>query len=199
MLTISVLPADDIASALPDLARLRIAVFREWPYLYDGDPDYEAKYLAAFAASPGALMVTARHGTDIVGAATGAPLGDHDAAFAAPLIDRGYDPAKVFYCAESVLLPQYRGQGAGRAFFDLREAHARALGHRFSAFCAVIRPEDHPMRPADYSALAPFWTARGYHALDGAIAHYGWRDLGETTETEKPMQIWIKALNSPKA
>lgn len=26
----------DIAPFIPDLARLRIEIFREWPYLYDG-------------------------------------------------------------------------------------------------------------------------------------------------------------------
>ena len=44
----------DILPILPDLARLRIVVFRDWPYLYDGTLDYEEKYLATFAAAKGA-------------------------------------------------------------------------------------------------------------------------------------------------
>ncbi len=39
--------------ALPALARLRIAVFRAYPYLYDGDLAYEEDYVRKFAASPG--------------------------------------------------------------------------------------------------------------------------------------------------
>ena len=31
---------------IPDLARLRIEVFRDFPYLYDGDYDYEKKISA---------------------------------------------------------------------------------------------------------------------------------------------------------
>ena len=31
----------DARPFLDDVARLRIAVFRDFPYLYDGDPDYE--------------------------------------------------------------------------------------------------------------------------------------------------------------
>lgn len=194
MLKITALSPGEIAEALPALARLRIAVFRDWPYLYDGNADYEARYLEAYAKSPGAILVTARFGDDIVGAATGAPLGDHDAAFAAPLADHGFDPAEIFYCAESVLLPEYRGQGAGHAFFDLREAHARSLGLRYAAFCAVIRADDHPSRPADYRPLDPFWTARGYAKLEGAMAQYEWRDVGENQDTEKPLQIWIREI-----
>ena len=35
-----------IAPYIDDLARLRLSVFREFPYLYDGTPEYEADHLA---------------------------------------------------------------------------------------------------------------------------------------------------------
>ncbi|HBF93820.1 MAG TPA: GNAT family N-acetyltransferase, partial [Marinobacter adhaerens] len=37
------LSGDQIKPYLDDLARLRIEVFRHFPYLYDGDMDYERK------------------------------------------------------------------------------------------------------------------------------------------------------------
>ena len=125
---IEVLRGAELAAALEDVARLRIAVFRDWPYLYDGDLDYEARYLASYVDSPGAIVVAALDGTRIVGAATGTPLADHADDFAAPLERHGIDVTQCFYCAESVLLPAYRGQGLGHAFFDGREAAARAGG-----------------------------------------------------------------------
>ncbi|MEE2816993.1 MAG: GNAT family N-acetyltransferase, partial [Pseudomonadota bacterium] len=36
-LRLDVLRGEDLARAIDDVARLRIAVFRDWPYLYDGD------------------------------------------------------------------------------------------------------------------------------------------------------------------
>ena len=45
-----------IAPHVPDLARLRIEVFREFPYLYDGAEDYERKYLQTYINSPRSLM-----------------------------------------------------------------------------------------------------------------------------------------------
>jgi hypothetical protein len=48
------LTGDDITSVLPDLARLRITVFRDWPYLYDGSLAYEEQYLAKLAKAPSA-------------------------------------------------------------------------------------------------------------------------------------------------
>ena len=41
-----------ITRVIPDLAGLRIAVFREWPYLYEGSHAYEEKFLATYADSP---------------------------------------------------------------------------------------------------------------------------------------------------
>ena len=183
-----------LAAALPQVARLRIEVFRAWPYLYDGDLGYEQRYLAAYAASPGAILVGAWDGDRLVGAATGAPMEDHAEAFAAPFAERGYSLAEIFYCGESVLLPEYRGRGVGHAFFDLREAQGRALGRRWSCFCAVIRPDDHPMRPAGHAPLDPFWEKRGYRRMEGLIAAFPWKDLGDTRETEKPMQFWMREL-----
>ncbi len=193
-LQIETVAPDGIPGLLPELARLRIRVFRDFPYLYDGDLAYEERYLAAYADSPGAVIVAVRDGGTLVGAATGAPLGDHDQAFADPLSMAGHDPAQAFYCAESVLLPAYRGRGVGHAFFDHREARARALGLSLSCFCAVIRPADHPARPQDYRPLDGFWLKRGYAPLPGAIARYGWRDIGDADETEKPMQVWQRIL-----
>ncbi len=189
-----VLTGEALDAALDDLARLRITVFRDWPYLYDGDLDYERRYMATYRESERAILVGAFDGAKLVGAGTGTPMEDHADDFAAAF--KGHDMAlsDIFYCAESVLLPDYRGQGAGHRFFDAREDHARRLGRRWSAFASVIRPADHPARPADYRPLDGFWRKRGYAKLDGAMAHFSWKDLGDDHETRKPLQIWIRAL-----
>ncbi|WP_422037496.1 GNAT family N-acetyltransferase [Roseibium sp.] len=191
-LEIRTLTGDALKNALADLARLRISVFHDWPYLYDGSMDYEEKYLQRYAETEGAVIVGAYDGAKLVGAATGEPLGDEYEAFQKPLRERGYDPRKIFYLAESVLDPAYRGQGVGHRFFDEREAHATRLGFGEAMFCGVIRPEDHPMRPADYRPLDPFWKKRGYEKLDGVIVTFPWQDIGDTAETEKPMQVWYR-------
>ncbi|MBD3765301.1 MAG: GNAT family N-acetyltransferase [Rhodobacterales bacterium] len=193
MVTVRRLTGQALDAALDDVARLRLTVFREWPYLYDGDLDYERRYLAACRA-PGAVLVGAFDGTRLVGAATGTRMEDHAADFAAPLAQAGLAPDRVFYCAESVLLPDWRGRGLGHRFFDLREDHARAEGRDWVAFCAVIRPPDHPARPADARSLEPFWRGRGYAPLPGAVAQFAWKDLGQPQETVKPLQIWLRRL-----
>jgi GNAT superfamily N-acetyltransferase len=191
--TTRVLTGEALATALEDVARLRIRVFRDFPYLYDGDADYERDYLRAYQ-SPGAVVVAAMDGGKVVGAATGAPMADHAADFGAAFADRPEPMDQIFYCAESVLLPEYRGQGIGYAFFDAREAHARDLGLTFSVFCSVIRPADHPARPGNYRPLHDFWRKRGYEPLPGVMARFSWKDLGEATDTEKTLQFWMRRL-----
>jgi GNAT superfamily N-acetyltransferase len=182
-----------IAPVVEDLARLRVTVFRDWPYLYDGDTEYEERYLARYARGD-SIVVAAYHGADMVGAATGMPLSDHADDFAAAFAGSGIDMKDVFYCAESVLLSEFRGQGAGHAFFDRREAHAARLGFTRVAFCGVVRPVDHPDRPEGYRPLDGFWRARGYAPLDGVVARFGWRDIGAAEETQKPLQFWMRDL-----
>ncbi len=177
-----------------DVARLRIEVFRAWPYLYDGDLVYERKYLQSYRNSDKAIVVGAFDGDRLIGASTGAPLSDHADDFAAAFAGTDLVLNDVFYCAESVLLPRYRGQGAGHKFFDLREAHARTLGFTKCAFCSVRRPDDHPMRPTDYRPLDAFWRARGYTQLPGVMAQFSWKDVGEKSESQKPLQFWIRDL-----
>lgn len=183
-------------AVLPDLARLRIEVFRDWPYLYQGTPDYEQEYLANFAASEGAVIVVARDGGVVVGAATAVPMASgHAEELVAPLAAAGHDISRIFYLGESVLLRAYRGRGLGHVFFDQREAHARALGgFTFALFCGVTRPDAHPLRPAGYVPLDSFWRKRGYTPLPDIVGSLSWRDVGEAAETAKPMQYWIKAL-----
>ena len=193
---IATLGGSDILPYLDDVAQLRITVFRAFPYLYDGSMDYEQQYLATYAASPDSLFVLAQDGDDVIGAATAIPMAHETDEFKQPFIEHGFDPERIFYFGESVLLPQYRGHGVGVAFFEHREARARELGgFTHCCFCAVERPDDHPQRPADYQPLDSFWHNRGYRKAPGLTTTYAWTDLGDSVQTAKPMQFWLRALS----
>jgi GNAT superfamily N-acetyltransferase len=188
---------------IPDLAALRIRVFREYPYLYEGDAEYEARYLATYSQAAGSVVVVARDGTRIIGASTALPLAEETEQVKAPFVAAGYDPARVFYLGESVLLPEYRGHGIGVRFFEEREAHSRALAadpasgfgpFDWFCFCAVERAADHPRRPAGYRPLDDFWTHRGYTRQPALRTEFSWREIGEAGESPKPMVFWLKAV-----
>lgn len=191
-LSVRAVHGDGIAAHLDDLARLRIAVFREWPYLYDGDEAYEAQYLRTYVDSPRSVAVLALDGGRVVGTSTGLPLADEDDAFRAPFEAAGIDPARVFYCGESVLLPAYRGRGLGHRFFDMREAHARTLGgFDWTAFCAVDRAPDDPRRPPGHRDNDAFWTGRGYRRRDDLRAALPWREI-DRGEVPHTLTFWLR-------
>jgi len=195
-LTFETLSGAALTARLPALAGLRIRVFREWPYLYDGDAAYEARYLAAYAQSPGALVVAASTAQgEAVGMATCQPGTEASEKLRAAWANAGLDAASLCYFGESVLLPEYRGQGAGVRFFEEREAHARRLGLSIAAFCAVVRNENDPRRPRDYTPLDGFWRNRGYAPRPDISTVMSWRELGDTRETPHVLSFWIKKLS----
>ncbi len=194
-LSVETATGNALRAAIPDIAALRIAVFRDFPYLYDGDLAYERDYLATFADAPGAIVVVVRDGAHIVGASTGAPMAQVEDDWATPFIARGEDIDDLFYCAESVLLPAYRRLGLGHAFFDAREAHARSLDAARACFCSVIRPDDHPAKPATYRPNDAFWRKRGYAPLDGITTRFAWKDIDNIAETHKTLQFWGRGLS----
>ncbi len=193
---VTTLSGDAIEPWMSALARLRIRVFREFPYLYEGTEAYEEKYLRAYAASHRSLFVLALLGDEVMGVSTAIPLEDAEPVFREPFVARGIDPATVLYFGESVLAPECRGKGLGHRFFDAREAYARAIGRSITSFCAVERPEDHPAKPVGYRPLHAFWTQRGYVYQPDMHIEYSWLDVGDTDETLKPMRFWLRRNNS---
>lgn len=185
----------DLLPHVPALARLRITVFRDWPYLYAGDQDYEERYLATYAESPRAAVVLALDGDTVVGASTCLPLADETDNVQAPFREAGIAVGRVFYFGESILLPRYRGAGVGVRFFAEREAHARAVSDcDFAVFCAVQRPAEHPMKPGGAVPLDAFWRKRGFSPKPRLSCIMHWKEVGAVEETPHRLAFWMKSL-----
>lgn len=187
------LQGDAMHPWLDVLGDLRIRVFREFPYLYDGTLEYEREYLKRYMTARDALvvMVTDGHG-DAVGATTCLPLAEECEEFQQPFIQSGADIGKIFYFGESLLLPDWRGRGIGKLFFDHRESHAHQLGYETTTFCAVDRPENHPLRPMHYRPLDAFWASRGYVKQVGMQARFAWREVGKEEESDQTLTFWVR-------
>lgn len=190
---VRVLSPDEAKARLDEIAALRIRIFKDFPYIYDGSVEYEVKYLSRYFQAPDARFVGAFSADEqLVGVATCLPLQQEENFVQQPFLKAGFKPEKVFYFGESVLLSDYRGQGLGHRFFDEREKVARAHGAEITAFCAVERPPEHKLRPAGYRSLDDFWVARGYQKNPQLRSRFSWKDLDQSDESEKEMVYWLK-------
>ncbi|MES2884788.1 MAG: GNAT family N-acetyltransferase [Pseudomonadota bacterium] len=176
------------------LATLRLTVFRDWPYLYDGTLDYEQRYLETYASCSDSIAVLAWDDAQCVGATTALPMRNAEASMRTPFEEAALETSNTLYFGESVVLASHRGRGIGVAFFELREAHALALGLRRCAFCAVDRPASHPLKPADYTPNDAFWTRRGYARQPALQCTFDWLDRGEPAPTPHTLTYWLRDL-----
>ncbi len=198
-LTVRVLIGEAIGAHSDDIAGLRVAVLRDWPYLYNGNAGsdaagYETGYLQTCVGSWRSVAVLVFDGDRVVGASTGLPLADATDATQAPFTDAGIDVRRVFLCGDSMLLPAYRGRGLGHRFFDERESHARILGDfELTAFCTVDRACDDPRRPPFGRSNEPFWRKRGYRPPEGLKTSLRWNEVG-AGEVQHTLAVWLRQL-----
>lgn len=175
-----------------EIASLRMTVFRDFPYLYDGSLEYEKKYLNTYANSADFFAVLAFANSQLVGVSTALPLAQAEDSLQEPFLNNALNINDYYYFGESVLLTPFRGQGAGHYFFSAREQAGRELGYRKFCFCAVERSHHHPQRPADYQELGDFWAGKGFKKHDHLQVSFAWKEVGEEFESQKPMRFWLK-------
>lgn len=187
----------DLLSRLQEVGNLRVKVFREFPYLYEGSQEYEKEYLSRYANSKRSLTVLVLHKDKPIAASTCLPLQDESSEFRDAFQNSSLDLNKIFYFGESIVLSEYRGKGLGKEFFKLRELHACEtmpnLTH--TTFCAVNRPSDHHLRPPAYRSLDEFWIKQGYTKQIDVVAKYDWKDFDKTDEDTKSLTFWTKSWN----
>jgi hypothetical protein len=194
MIKIVTLKGADIIPYISDLATLRIEIFRSYPYLYEGNFEYEKKYLQTYVKCPESIVVLVFDDKKIVGASTAIPLEFETDEVQKPFLENNIPIKDVFYFGESVLKPEYRGQKIYRKFFKEREAAARMYHSRIAAFAAVERAIDDPRKPQNYTPLDEVWSHFGYLKHPELCAYFEWKEIGENEQTAKPLIFWLKNL-----
>jgi len=191
-LTTTLLTGAAIVERLDDLASLRLEIFREYPYLYQGRREDERTYLSTYAEAPDACIILADDGAKAVGAATGMPLIDEDPSLLTAFQDSPYPLDGIYYVGELLLLPPYRHQGLGHELLTQIEEHIRGLGRYHAWTCAVVeRPDDHPLRPSAYRPISRFLDRTGFERLADTTTTLTWTEI-DGVKRAHTMQFWIK-------
>jgi GNAT superfamily N-acetyltransferase len=180
---------------LHSLAKLRMEVYKEFPYFEEPDLERETKLIKKTFQSKESIGVLIFDNTTLVGVSLGYPLSIEEAALQRPFKERNLDIGSHFFFGDSTLLKAYRGRGIGHHFFDAREAHVCGLKkYKHICFCVPEQLETSAEAPKDFIPLHDFWRKRGYvkHSeLDGFLS---WKNIGQTASSEKKMVFWLKSI-----
>lgn len=180
---------------LHGLAKLRMEVFQEYPYLETPDLYREMDYLRKIASCKEAIAVLIFDHSTLVGSALGYPLSLEDPTVLKPLIDRNFDISSSFLFGDPLLLTQYRGRGIGHHFFDARESHVQHLPkYKHICFYTFDIPACDPLKPADYVPLTDFWRKRGYIHHPEIHFELPWKSPKEGQIKMRPMSFWYKEV-----
>ncbi|HIJ97353.1 MAG TPA: GNAT family N-acetyltransferase [Desulfuromonadales bacterium] len=191
-ITEQLLTGSAIADALDVLATLRLDIFREYPYLYEGRREDELDYLGTYATTPDACVMLAYDGSAVIGAATGMPLMQEDAQMCDAFAGTALPLDKVYYIGELLFRPAYRNSGLGRKLLVLLESYIRSLGSYHTLTCATVeRPDGHPLRPHDHIPITRFLAHTGFVRFSGVTTHFAWQET-DGVKRDHPMQFWIK-------
>lgn len=177
-----------IGGYIERLGRFRIEVFREYPYLYDGEMEYERKYLGRYAARPNSFLIFCEDANGFVAACTGICMDGAGEEFCE--IFSQEDTSEICYIGEVMIKEGYRGQGLGSKLLSKAMKLIKEGGYKKAVLCAVDRDEKRHLRPKDYVAPDNLWLKFGFKKLSDKKIYYDWRDIGETCETQKRMSVW---------
>lgn len=193
-ITERILTGAAITEALNGLEMLRLDIFLEYPYLYDGNRDDELKYLGSYAEAPDSCVILAHVGDAVIGAVTGMPLIHEDDRIRDAFAGALFPLNETYYVGELLFRPDYRNCGLGRRLLARLESHIRSLGYRRLTCATVERPDDHSLRPHDYIPIARFLARTCFVRLPGVTTHFIWRETDGVTR-DHSMQFWIKELS----
>jgi len=196
MLGIVAFRGEEILPFLDEVAALRIDIFREWPYLYEGDIETEKKYLKVYGDTKDSILILAKDQEKIVGVVMGLPVADSMKQIQNEYLRKKVSMDGGFYLADAILMPPYRARGIGKQMLQKFEASVLEM-HKYDQIscCEIVRDNNHPMRPEDYQSLDPFWDRLGFHVSLGWQTSFDYLDIGNSVDTPHFMRFRCKTIH----
>jgi GNAT superfamily N-acetyltransferase len=182
---------------LHSMAKLRMDVLKEFPYLKEPDLFQELTYLKKIVTCKEAIGVLIFDNTTLVGLSLGYPLVIDELEVKRPFLEKQLDLTTYFVFSDSLLLKQYRGRGIGHHFFDTRENHVHHY-KLYTHICFYVpargdeKREDLSSR--DTISLNDFWRKRGFTRISDMHCKLSWKEVGQTHPKEHLMSYWMKDL-----
>jgi GNAT superfamily N-acetyltransferase len=188
------LKGSQIQDYLEQIAQLRLTIFKEYPYLYDGGLKDELVYLQHYTNHAEATAIITSCGNELAGAVTAIPLQYESEEITSPLASMQYPVECTIYIGELLFYPDYRNKGLGTRLLSGIEQHFHSQkNYEYLTSATVNRAEDHLCRPEGYVPIERFLQRNQFAKMPGVTTHITWKEI-DGVHRDHEMQFWIKAL-----
>jgi GNAT superfamily N-acetyltransferase len=190
--TLEVLHGQEIAPCVKEIVQFVNKIYRNYPYLYNGDDaGYEA-YLESFPNLDDVTVCLAFAGAEVVGIAVGLPMPERD-VYQETLLEHGYDLKELFYLGEFGLKPEYQGQGIELTMYQNIEHAANKKG-QFKKICFWEIEGPLGQATPSYFPRDDFWKQLGFIRHPELNFQIFWTNIGDTSESAHKAVYWMKNL-----
>jgi len=198
IMEVKLLKGFEITPFIEEVSKLRIKFFREFPYLYEGNMDYELEYMQGFANNENSLLCIVEVDSKVVACLTGMPLASEADILKGcekQFEELGHLPSELFYFGEAIVLPEFRGKALTKSMHDKMLESAKANGFSKSCLATVIREKDDPRRPENYWSVYSLCRDLGYCKVP-IVMPFSWPTIqpnGDTVEKMNDLKFWLKS------
>ena len=198
-ITVEVYVGKNSADYIDIVSRFRVEMFKEFPYLYEGDSSFERNYMQGYTTDSRAMIAIARVDGVLAGVSTGIPLisssevvSDAKNVFSKEKIDIG----DYYYYGEVIVLPKYRGLGLTTKLYAAQDELIKSWGFKHVCILTVIRENDHPLKPKDYKCPDMMWGHLGFFR-NKLTTEYHWPTFQadkRVKNVNNVLEFWTKLL-----
>lgn len=188
------LKGSEITPQIERIAKFRLSIFKDYPYLYQGSLENEIDYVSAYALSVQSIFVYLEDESGLRAASLGMPLKQKSSSFTAPLANDNID--SIFYIGEIMVRQDARQRGLGRELMHKMISQVDMQTFNTLSLYTVERADNHPLKPLGYSPPDHLWKMFGFEKLENRTAFFKWQEPNEQDITEKNMSIWMKTAKA---
>ena len=183
----------ETAPYIQDIVKLCNAIYREPPYLYNGDDEEYTAYIESLSQANDVVICLVFDGEKAVGLSIGRPLIQTRGPYKETLVEHGYDLNQFFYLGEFGLLSGYRDCRIEEAMY-LEIEKAAFVDGAFDMICVwdIVDPNQFSSDTCfveDY-----FWKKLGFVQHPELNFQIVWINIGDTQESSHLAVYSIKEL-----
>jgi len=185
----------EIEPFIPQIGALRIGMFREFPYLYEGNLESEIAYLQHLTSQQAETLLLFKDNA-IVGFMNAMPLANAEEAVQKPFIEAGHTLSDYCYVGELMVLPAYRTAQLINTCCAHYEQYARTHKYTFAIFITIDRPDNHPAKPSGYRPLEPLWRRLGFELIPDMKIESDWQQVDTQKREQNTLSLWRKRIRA---